>query len=309
MQEHHLWVERYRPSSFDTYVFHDEAHKRAYESYVAKCNIPNLLFTGSAGTGKTTAAQILIRAMGIDSSDVLIINASDENNVDTIRDKVKMFVSTFGSGDFKIVLLEEADYITHQGQGVLRRMMEEYSEAARFILTGNLEHRIADPIKSRCQHFKFRAPDVDDICVYLLGILKAERVKFTAELLDKFIAAGYPDIRKIVNLLQQNTHEGVLHSPLDERSADTDYRFRLIELLDSGSWPEARKLVCSVSTDDYDDVYRFLYMNIHKCKPIAKAGKVDDAIVTIAEYLYRDSAVADREINLAALMISLGMLV
>ncbi len=258
---HKLWVEKYRPQTVDEYIFHDNAQKTAVMKMIADKSIPHLLLSGVQGSGKTTLAQILINEMDVDETDVITINASDENSVDTIRDKIKSFITTFAMGEFKIVHLEEADYITPNGQGVMRRMMEEYSDTARFILTCNYENKIIPAVKSRCQQFRFKAGDKVDIAEYAAGILMAEKVKFDLDTLDKYIAIGYPDVRKIVNLLQQYTSDGVLSLPLSDKEAG-DYKFKLLDFIERDKWLDARLLCCeNVVAEEWEEVYRFLYEN------------------------------------------------
>jgi replication factor C small subunit len=272
-------------------------------------SIPHLLFSGPAGSGKTTLAQILIKSMELNETDVMTINASDENSVDVIRDKIKAFVSTYAMGEFKVVHLEEADYISPAGQGVMRRLMEEYADVARFILTCNYEHKIAAPIKSRCQHFHFKAADKDDIAEYLIEILAAEHIKCDIDVIDKYISVGYPDIRKIVGMAQQYSDGGTL-SPPPSQTSSGDYKFQLLELIERDKWTDIRKLLCAtVLPEEWEDVYRFLYENIHKApKFMSDRDKWDEAIVSIADHLYKHTLIADPEINAAALFIRLGQI-
>lgn len=260
-------------------------------------------------THNTTIAKILTRAMELDETDVLVINASDERGIDTFRDTIKNFAGSISFGAFKIVHLEEADMLTPPAQAALKRFMEEVHETVRFILTCNHENKIIAPIKSRCQHFHFKAGDKNDIAEYLVTILAAERVKFDLTLLDRYIAYGYPDIRKIVNLLQQNSIDGVLQPPEIEGS-DSDYKFALLDLLERNKWSEARKMLCtSVSNDEWENVYRFLYENINRVPRFANdREKWEEAILIIAEHLYKHSVCADGEVNMAACIIRLGQL-
>jgi DNA polymerase III delta prime subunit len=266
-------------------------------------SIPHLLLSGVQGSGKTTIAKILINELDIDDTDVLKINASEENSVDTIRDKIKSFVSTFALGPFKVILLDEADYITPNGQAVLRNLMETYNETARFILTCNYEHKILPAIISRCQHFRFKAGNRDDITEYVAQILIDENVTFDLDVLDTYVSIGYPDVRKIINLLQQSASEGVLHEPTGVASSG-DYKFDLLDKIKAGDWHGARELCCGqVVAEEWEDVYRFLYENADKC---FKGEKWESAIVVIAEHLYKHSICADPEINAAAMFISLS---
>lgn len=303
-----LWVERHRPTGLEDYLFQDATQKRAILRMIADRTIPHLILSGAQGTGKTTLARVLISELDLDSTDVLTINASDENSVDVIRDKIKGFISTFALGDFKVVLLEEADYVSPNGQAALRMMMEQYVDVARFILTANYPQKIIPAIHSRCQHFKFRAFDKDDIAERVSIILASERVKFDLTLVDKYVAIGYPDIRKIINMLQQHTHNGELHPPQLETEVG-DYKFKMLELLEQGDWVAMRKLLCdNVTTEEWEDVYRFLYQNLHKSKTFYDQAKWEAGIVIIADHLYKHSICSDAEINAAAMFIGLSQL-
>ena len=307
MNEHKnkVWVEKYRPTIKDEYIFHDKTLEAAVNKMIADKSIPHLLLSGVQGSGKTTLSQILVSELGVDETDVLVINASDENSVDVMRDKIKGFISTFAMGDFKVVRLEEADYITLNGQGVLRNMMDDYQEVARFILTCNYENKIIPALKSRCQQFRFKAGDKIDITEYVAGILMAEKVKFDIDTLDKFVAIGYPDIRKIVNLLQQHTSEtGVLHLPLQDEAGD--YKFKLLDFIERDKWLDARLLCCeNVVAEEWEDIYRFLYENLEKAPKFQNHDKWEAGIVILADRLYKHGIVADPELNAAAMFIQL----
>lgn len=307
--KHSLWVEKYRPLTINDYVFQNSQHRAIIEKILEEKTLSgHLIFAGVQGTGKTTLAMVLINELDIEPSDVLTINASDENSVDVMRDKIKKFISTFAMGNFKIVHLEEADYITTQGQAVLRRMMEEYAESARFILTCNYYNKIIPAIKSRCQEFIFKTPDVNDVVELTARILMSEKVKFDIDLLDKYVSIGYPDIRKIINKLQQNSINGKL-LPLQTAKEAGDYKFELLDLIESGNWTDARKVACeNVASEEWDDVYRFLYENLHKSPIFSNKDKWEAGIVIIADHLYKHGIVADPEINAAAMFIRLEQL-
>lgn len=302
-----LWVEKYRPSSIDQYVFYDQHLKHAVTSMLDTSVIPQLLLSGSPGCGKTTLAQILINHIIVHDSDALLINASEENNVDVMREKIKNFISTCPMGDYKIVLLDECDMITPAGQGILRRMMEEYADVARFIMTCNNENKVLPAIRSRCQHFHFKKPSHDDIAECMVTILASEKVKFDLDLVDKFVAISYPDIRKTINTVQQHVVQGHLVAP---QTSDTtiDYKYALLEALSAGDWTEARQVVCANATsDEWDHIYRFMYENIKTVPAFKQKDKWEEAITIIAEHLYKHTLCADSEINFAAMMIRLGM--
>lgn len=307
-KKHKLWVEAYRPQSIDEYIFHDNQQKSSIVRMINDKSIPHLLFAGQAGSGKTTLAQILIREMHVDPTDVLTINASDERGIDTFRDQIKSFATSMAIGTFKIIHLEEADMLTPQAQAALKRFMEEMSEYVRFILTCNNVNKIVVPIRSRCQEFTFRATDYNDVAEYLITILANEHVEFDLDLLDKYLVYGYPDIRKTINMLQQNTIDNKLQAP-NIGGETGDYKFKLVDLIESDKWVEARKLICAnVTTEEWESVYRFLYENISRSPRFSNADKWEEAIVIIAEHLYKNSITADPEINMAACFIKLNQL-
>ena len=304
--KHLLGCEKYRPTTLDDYVFHNEAHKKAFTQMVADKTIPHLLLSGVQGSGKTTIAQILINEIGFESADVLIINASDENSVDDMRDKIKNFIGTFAMGDFKVVLLEEADYLTHSAQAILRKYMEDEASTARFILTCNYINRIRPTIRSRSQHYIFKSADKNEITEFAAKILIEENIEFDLETLDKYISVGYPDIRKIVNLIQQNCISGQLLNQAAEVEAG-DYKFALLDLISEDKWAEARALACAnVPGAEWEGVYRFLYENLEKSPKFAKKENSEPGYVIIAKFLYRHGFVSDAEINAAAMFIELS---
>jgi DNA polymerase III delta prime subunit len=304
--KHQLWCEKYRPATLDEYVFQDDAHKKAFTQMVDNKTIPHLLLSGVQGSGKTTMAQILITEIGFETADVLIINASDENSVDVMRDKIKGFIGTFAMGEFKIVLLEEADYLSKPGQAVLRKYMEDPATPARFILTCNYDTKIMPAIRSRAQHFRFKAANKNEIAEFAAKVLIAEDIEFDIDKLDKYVAVGYPDIRKIINLLQQNSISGQLMNQAAVIEAG-DYKFALLDLIGADKWNDARLLACSnVAAEEWEDVYRFLYENLDKSPKFAKKDNWEPGMLAIAEHLYKNSIVSDPEINAAALFIKLS---
>lgn len=306
--KHALWCEKYRPQTVDQYIFHDGHLRAAVYRMIADKSIPHLLLSGTPGSGKTTLAQILIRALDVDDTDVLTINASDEKGIDTFRDKVKTFSTSMALGAFKIIHLEEADMLTPAAQAALKMFMEEMNEHVRFILTCNTVSKIIGPIRSRCQEFFFKAADCNDVTETMVTILASERILFDLDLLDKYVTHGYPDIRKIINMLQQNAVNGELLPP--HLSGEVgDYKFKLVDLVESDKWVDARKLVCAnVSDDEWESVYRFLYENIARGPKFQDNDKWEEAIIIIAEHLYKNTISADPEVNAAAMFIRLGQL-
>lgn len=302
-----LWVEAYRPKTIQEYIFQDETQKKAIIKMIGEGSIPHLLLSGVQGSGKTTLAKVLINELEIEDSDVLFLNASDENSVDTVREKIKAFVTTWALGKFKIVLLDEADYLSPNAQGVLRNLIEQYSDMARFILTCNYEHKIIPAIKSRCQQFRFHAFDKDDIAERIAVILAEENVRFSLDRVDDYIAAGYPDVRKIINMLQQNVVDDVLGPPVQIEAGD--YKFKMLDLLETDRWLEIRKLLCStVAAEEWEGVYRFLYENLNTAGKFKDQSKWEEGIVVIADHLYKHGVCADPEINAAAMFIRLAQL-
>jgi DNA polymerase III delta prime subunit len=299
--KHSLWVEKYRPRSLSDVVFQDPAQDKKFKSFVANGDIPNLLLSGIQGTGKTTISRAIIRDLGVDPTDVLKINCSDEK-IDALREKVKAFSMTIPNGKFKVVRLEEFDHLSLDGQALLRALIEDSSASCRFIATCNYENRVIPALKSRFVHVDFRAPDKEQVALRMVHILESEKIGFNPEDLLTYIDVGYPDIRKIIQLLQENSASGTLSLPSASASS-IDWKFSLLDAVSKGEWKTARKIVCdSASKEEHEDVYRFLYENI------GKLGVQDPeaAIVTIAEYLYKHSIVADTEINLAACFIALS---
>jgi len=305
MSVHTLWVEKYRPTSVSEYIFHDSNHRTFIEQMIRDKSIPHLLLCGVQGSGKSTIAQILVNHMGLDDSDVLTINASLNRGIDMLRDTVSSFASTVGSGAFKIIHFEEANRLTPEAQDALKAYMEDNCDHIRFIFTCNNSNLIIPPIRSRCQDLHFKAPNADDIAMRLVQMLAAERVKASIEVIDQYIVQYYPDIRKIINAMQQWSTDGKLSAPM---AGTGEYRLPLIECMKKKDWIGARTFVVqSVTSDQWDDLYRFLYMNIYRVFP-TNTPQWNSAILVIADHLYKHALCADPEINAAAMFIELSAL-
>jgi DNA polymerase III delta prime subunit len=302
-----LWTEKYRPRDLDGYVFRDQAQKEQVASWVKSESIPHLLFSGAPGVGKTTLAKILINQLGIDEYDVLEINASRENSVDTIRDKITGFVQTMPFGAFKVVLLDEADYISPNGQAALRGVMETYHASARFILTCNYPNRIIPALHSRCQGFHIERVDVTEFTARVATVLVTESVEFELDTLDTYVKATYPDLRKCLNMCQMNSQEGRLSAPHGDEGGVKEWKVDVVNLFKAGQVRQARQLLCSSARpEEMEEVFRWMYDNLDLWGPTPEIQ--DQAIVVIKNGLVNNSFVADPEINLSATLIELANL-
>ena len=295
-----LWVEKYRPQTLDTYIGNDHL-KSKVEVYLESGDLPHLLLYGKAGTGKTTLAKLLVNNI---ECDYLYINASDENNVDTVRTKVKNFASTIGFKDMKIIILDECDYITPNAQAALRNLMETFSKHCRFILTCNYVERIIDPIQSRCQSFQIVPPSKSEVAKHLHSILVNENVIDNMEDIKVLVDSGYPDIRRIINSAQRNVVKGKLK--LDTSSIiQNDYKLKLLKILETqnkkNAFKDVRQLLADNKITDFADLFRLLYDEVDNWGK----GHVAECILIIARYELSDSQLVDKEINAMAMLIEL----
>jgi replication factor C small subunit len=302
-----LWVEKYRPKKIDGYVFRDDHQRRQVETWIKDRSIPHLLLSGNAGIGKTTLAKILINALGIEDYDVLEINASRTNSVDDVRDKITNFVQMIPFGPFKVVLLDEADYLSPNAQAALRGVMEEYHQTARFILTCNYPNRIIPAIHSRCQGFHVERTDLTEFTARVATILVDEAVDFDLETLDSYVKVTYPDLRKCINLVQQNVQEGRLLPPNQGDQGAADWKFDMVALFNAGKITEARKLLCGkLRAEEMEEVYRWLYDNL---EIFGDEKNQDSAIIIIKQGLVDHTLIVDPEINLSATLVKLARLI
>ena len=302
-----LWTEKYRPSTLTDYVFRDDAQRKQVQQWVDQQTIPHLLFSGAPGTGKTTLAKVLINMLDIDDYDVLEINASRENSVDAVREKITNFVATMPFGEFKVVLLDEADYISPNGQAALRGVMETYASSARFILTCNYPNKIIPALHSRCQGFHIERIDHTEFTARIATVCVEEGVEIDIDTLDSYVKATYPDLRKCLNLCQMNTVDGKLTKPNEGDSATADYKLAVVDLFKQGKILEARKMLCSqVRPEEMDELFRWMYDNLELWGETQE--QKDAAILIIAKGLRNIPMVADQEINLAATLVELTSL-
>jgi DNA polymerase III delta prime subunit len=300
-----LWTELYRPKTIDGYVFTDIAVKEQVEEWIKDGACPHLLLHGPAGTGKTTLAKILVNQLGVDGYDFLQVNASRDNGVDFLKTKIEGFVSTLPFGHLKIVLLDEADYLSPNAQGLLRGLMETYQAQSRFILTCNMIHKIITPLKSRCAELHINKTDQVDFFTRASSVLDSENVAYEPEILASYVAATYPDLRKCLNLMQSNSKDGRLLDPKEADASTHDYKLAMVDMFKSGQIREARKLICSQARpEEMDEIFRWSYDNLHLWSSTEEGQ--DEAILVIRKALVNHALVSDPEINLSAMLVELS---
>ena len=294
---HSLWVEKYRPKDLSTYVGNEHL-KEKVKVYLESEDVPHLLLYGKAGTGKTTLAKIVVNNI---DCDYMYINASDENKVDDVRNKIKTFASSVGFKSLKVIILDECDYLTPNAQAALRNLMETFSKHCRFILTCNYVERIIDPIQSRCQSYKVVPPSKKEVAQQIVEILDKENCLYKLDDVALIVNAGYPDIRRVINSAQRQIVDGKLK--IDTTSViQNNYKLQLLEMLSNGSkLNDIRQLIADNSISDYSELFRLLYDEIDNYGK----GKQAECIMNIAEAQYQDVHVVDKEINFMSLIIRL----
>ena len=295
-----LWVEKYRPSTLDNYIGNEHLRSKV-KVYIESGDLPHLLLYGRAGTGKTTLAKLLVNNI---DCDYLYINASDENSVDVVREKVKNFASTLGFSDMKVIILDECDYITPNAQAALRNLMETFSKSCRFILTCNYVERIIDPIQSRCQSFQIIPPDRKQVAMHLSNILQQEKVDTKVDDIVTIVNGGYPDIRRVINASQRQVVDGKL--VIDEgMTIQNDYKLKVLDILKTqdkkNSFKNIRQLFADSKVTDFSDLFRLLFDTVDDWG----RGHVAECILVLAQYQQSDAVVVDKEINIMAMFIEL----
>ena len=295
MKEHSLLVEKYRPTNIDNYVGNENI-KNTIKSYIDQNDIQNLLFYGPAGTGKTTLAKLITKNI---DCDLLYINASDERGIETIRDKVSGFASTMSFKPLKVVILDEADFLTIMAQASLRNVIETFSRSTRFILTCNYLERIIDPLQSRCQTLKIVPPDRLDIINHLMKVTNKENIKHSVSDLETIVNNNYPDVRKMLNTIQISTVNNTIK--LDETAlVESNYMDKALTELKKKkpNWRTIRQIIADSNVSDFEGFYRYLYDKSNEYAP----GKEGMIAYYINEYSYQSNFRIDKEVNCMALM-------
>ena len=299
--ENTLWVEKYRPQTLKDYIGNDLL-KEKVQSYLDNNDVPHLLLYGKAGTGKTTLAKIIAQTI---ECDMMVINASDENNVETVRNKVKNFASGAGFKGFKIIILDEFDYMTPNAQAILRNLMETFSRHTRFILTCNYHEKIIEPILSRCQTFAVNPPSKKEVAVHVTDILNKEGIRFDVKDVADIISSFYPDIRRVMNTCQLQSSKGELK--VDKQTIlQADFKNKIVDLLASGeekrnAYMQIRQIVGDNKVNDFAELYTALYERLDDYA----AGNTANVILELAQGQFRDALVIDKEICFMATIIAI----
>ena len=290
MKENTLYVERFRPTELKYYVGNENI-KDTIQKYLDQGDIQNFIFYGPAGTGKTTLAKIIVKNL---DCDYLYINASDENGIDTIREKVKGFASAASWKGIKVVILDEADFITVQGQAALRNVIETFSRSTRFILTCNFIERIIDPLQSRCHTLKIVPPTKMDVYNHLTWILTDQlNLSYKQDDIKNLIVKYYPDMRKMLNVLQMSVKDDAI--VLDETVLTSNNYIKevLKELAGKKKWLTIRQIIADSNVKDFEELYRNLFEHAPKYAP----GKEGMVAIILNEHLYQSNFRIDKEIN------------
>ena len=300
IKEHTLFTERFRPTDPKDYIG-NEVFKSSLDQWIKQQDIPHILLYGPAGTGKTTAAKLITANLDCDS---IYINCSDENGIETIREKVKSFASAATFRALKVVIMDEADFLTINAQAALRNVIESFSKTTRFVFTCNYVERIIDPIQSRCQTLKIVPPSKEDIIEHLVKILTKENISFDSSDVISVVNSNYPDVRKMLNIIQMSTIDGGqndLYLRIDKDViVSSNYMNKVLNELKKPrpDWKSIRQIIINANVSDFEVFYRFLYDNASKYLD----GKEGMVAIYVNEYSYQANFRIDKEINIMALI-------
>lgn len=307
-----LWTEVYRPSQMSDYVWRDPNMRKKAEEWIAEGALPHLLLSGKSGLGKTSLAKLLLAQLRVPKTDILEINVSGRaRKIEGIEERIMGFISTYPEVDnphqIKYVLMEEADSMSRLSQRFLRAELERNTDHVRFIFTCNYLEKIEPAIVGRCQAFHFEALNQEEFIMRLVNILETENVQFETDVLTRFIDVAYPDLRKCIGLVQQNTINGVLHSMNATDGNSFDYIAEVADLFRKGQHRKAREMIISqAAEDEYPEIFRFLYQNLELWGD--NHQQMDRAIIIIRDGLYKHSVISDAEINLSATILELSQI-
>jgi replication factor C small subunit len=291
-KKHTLWIEKYRSENLEQYIGNDVIKSRI-EDCIEQNDIPHFIFAGTAGTGKTTLAKLIVNNI---KCDYIYINASDENGIDVIREKVKGFASAASFQPLKVVILDESDFLTQPAQAALRNIIEEYSASTRFVLTCNYIERLIEPLQSRCEIHMLKPPSMGQVAKHVVtNILEVENVIFDINEVVALIKDSYPDVRSIIKNLQAGTKDNKFTFTI----SSTDWLNKLTDILssrDKKAWYTIRQLVADVQVDDFQTAYRYMFDNLEKYS----FGHDAEISVVLDDFIWRAGVVPDKEINFAA---------
>jgi len=298
-----MWVDKYNPKSLSEFVFKDNEQKLVVDKWITDGSIPHILLSGHQGVGKSCLARLIIESLSVDPLDVLEINASRQNGIDTVKYTIDTFAQSIPFGDFKVIFLDEFDGFSRQAQEALRGLIEEYQFIVRFIITANYPNRILPPIRSRFQGFHVEKVNITEFTTRAATILVNENIFFELDDLDEYINMTYPDLRSCIHEIEQNTVNDNLKK-IDKSKNSNSFLYKMIDLFEKGEIGEARKILCgNIRPDDVEDIFRWMYDHLEFFGDTP--SKQDDAILIIKQGLVDHTLISDPEINLSGVLIQL----
>jgi replication factor C small subunit len=305
-----LWSEKYRPYTLDGYVFRDKNQRKQIDRWIAEGALPHMLLSGSPGTGKSTLVEALLHELDINEFDILKVNASKDNGVDYIRDKITNFAEKMGYGEMRYVFLDEADGLSPPAQGTLRGVMEKYATSVRFLLTCNYPNKIIQAIHSRCEAGRLTIEKLEtgEFYMRLVDILDKEKIEIDPDALEEIVKRTYPDLRRGISQIQANSIDGKLQKPSEHNDDMFDYRTDMVALFRSKRFREARQLICKqIQQEEYEGLFTFMYQNLDVWAD-GDTNKEDRCLLVIRDGLVNHTMCSDLEINLSATLCELEMI-